>query len=167
MTLLPVCLALAVFPSAPPPVAGAAAEEPLPAGALARLGTYRLRHTNRIGAIAFSPDGKLLASAGSEEGGRDHTVRLWAVATGEERRRLEGHQSGVDCLAFAPDGNLLASGGRDRTLRLWDVVTGREVRRLTVPKGGAQCLAFSPDGKTLASVSMNDTAVHLWDVATG
>ena len=73
-------------------------------------------HTKRVVAVAFSPDGKTLASAGGE-----NVIRLWDLATYKTVRTLEGHTDGVECLAFSPDGKILASGSRDKTIRLWEM----------------------------------------------
>ena len=118
-------------------------------------------HTNPVFSVAFSPDGKTLAS-----GSYDDTIRLWEVATGAEIRELTGHTGNVYGVAFSPDGRILASGSYDDTIRLWEVATGVEIRELAGHTGSVHGVAFSPDGRILASGSYDDT-IRLWEVATG
>ena len=122
-------------------------------------------HTDNVLSVAFSPDGKILAS-GSEDG----TIKLWDVAMGEEIHTLVGHTLYVTSVAFDPDGTIIASGSFDKTIKLWDVATGEEIRTLTGHSKYVVSVAFSPDGKVLASASsstLDDNSVKLWDVATG
>ncbi|GAB4444213.1 MAG: NB-ARC domain-containing protein [Anaerolineae bacterium] len=85
-------------------------------------------HTNWVNAIAFHPDGQLLASGSS-----DHTVRLWNVTDGQEHNLLEGHTHWVMSVAFSPDGKTLATGSGDETVRLWDVRSGACLKTLRIP----------------------------------
>ena len=125
-------------------------------------GTYRQIWASptspaRITSVAFSPDGKKLAS-----GSDDKTVRLWEVETGKQLATLTGHSDSVWSVAFSPDGKKLASGSRDQTVRLWEVETGKQLATLTGHSSDVLSVAFSPDGKKLASGSWDQT-VRLWD----
>ena len=116
--------------------------------------------------VAFSADGKCLASASD-----DSYLRVWDVATGRAVYTFpQGHAETVAALAISPDRKLLASSGSEGTVRLWDLAADRESHRLSLRQGGdatgwATSLAFSPDGKLLAVGSTG--GIRLWDTATG
>src|SRR5262245_54157044 len=98
-------------------------------------------HAMGVEAMAFSPDGKWLAS-----GSADNTVRIWEVASGREVRTLAGHTRAVKAVTFSRDGHLLATGSVDDTVRLWNLDSGRESRRL-IGCGSVSALALSDDGR--------------------
>jgi WD40 repeat protein len=119
-------------------------------------------HTGGVFSVAFSPNGKTLATAGD-----DGTVRLWDVATRQQIGDPLTHGAQAFSAAFSPNGKILASTGGDGTVRLWDVATRHQIGDpLTSRAGGFWSVAFSPDGKTLATDLDNGT-VQMWDVATG
>jgi eukaryotic-like serine/threonine-protein kinase len=118
-------------------------------------------HTSPVTAIAYSPDGRRLASASTYP---ENAVRLWDVANGKQLNpgKGTGHANEVRVLAFRSDGRRLASGSMDQTVRLWDGVTGEPLATLEGHTNFVNDLAFSPDGAGLLSAS-SDQTLRLWD----
>ncbi|HEY7154650.1 MAG TPA: WD40 repeat domain-containing protein [Gemmataceae bacterium] len=130
----------------------------LPTGAIARLGTVRLRHTGRISPVVFTPDGKT-AIASDQHG----NVVCWDVASGKEVRRLEKWGGYFGSLALSPDGKVLAAGDNGGRLILWDVATGKRLPpgELSVRHDGIGQILFTPDSRTLTL--RGDKTILLWD----
>jgi RNA polymerase sigma factor (sigma-70 family) len=140
--------------------------DPLPPGAVVRVGTIRFRHAEGVRCSVFSPDGKTLIT-----GGHDGLLRLWDLATGKELRRFVGHRGATGPIALSPNGALLASWGSTGSngdgVRVWELATAKEVRHLDGPtEGHLVCLAWSPDNKTLAAGGENGVG-WLWDAIAG
>jgi WD40 repeat protein/serine/threonine protein kinase len=126
-----------------------------------RLVQRTLPHRDPVHAVAFSPDGRRLAT-----GCADRTARLWDVATGSILASPMSHAGVVRAVAFSPDGRLAATAGDDGMLRLWDAVTGRPVGEAGRHQASVSAVCFSPDGTRIATASRGGIPC-LWDVATG
>ena len=108
-------------------------------------------HRGPVKSVAVRSDGKILASA---SGGMDACIKLWDLETRKEIATLrddQGHKGAVNCVAFSPDGTLLASGGADQTVKLWDVDKMQVLATLNKHSGPVNGVAFSPDGNWLVS----------------
>ncbi len=137
--------------------------DPLPPAALARMGTLRFRHETYVNSVAYSPDGKRLAS------GAWSVIRLWDAATGEEVLSIDSPHRANGGVCFSPDGNIVATASSG-CLQLWDSRTGKKLRE---QKYVRDSFSFSPDGKLVAGSSAEGYGpdypykLRVWEVATG
>src|SRR5262249_29177488 len=116
-----------------------------------------------VRSLAFSPDGRQLATTGSR-------LCLWDVATSQMLREFKGHSIGVSSVAFSPDGRTLLSGGFDAAMRLWDVASGKETRQFRHPSRKkyplpVEAVGYLPGGERLVSRALG--GVRVWEVSTG
>ncbi len=142
--------------------------------ALRRIADGFLLHTIYTGSyildVAYSPDGTVVATAGS-----DNAVQLWDPVSGTRLRAIEAHSDNVSAVAFSPDGSLLATGAGgwddtdDSSIKIWRVADGELVRTLEGHGDWVYALAFSPDGNTLLSSGRNGTQgiLKFWDLSGG
>jgi WD40 repeat protein len=135
---------------------------PLPLTAAEPKATIEVPEKLVLG-LAYSPDGKILASSGSWVRGRDIEIHLWDTTTNKELKVLKtprptGDQ--VECVQFSPDGNVLCTGP---TPRLWNLKTGKVTDFLDI---GAACVSFNSDGKTVAA-SCDGNTIRIWNVSRG
>lgn len=116
-------------------------------------------HKDAVYDLAFSPDGRLLATCGY-----DRLIKLWDVAAGKERRVLKDHSDTVYGVAFSPDGKLLASAAADRAVKVWDVATGKRLYTLGESTDWVYAVAWHPGGKHVAAAGV-DRSIRVWEVS--
>jgi WD40 repeat protein/serine/threonine protein kinase len=123
-------------------------------------------HTGGVFALAFSPDGKTIASVGGDRRTSLGEARVWETATGRDRFTLAGDQNLNRSVTFSPDGTRLVIGGDDKTAKLWDATMGRLLQILEGHNEAVYSSAFSPDGSRLATGGL-DNVVKIWEVSSG
>ncbi len=124
------------------------------------VATFETGHKNYVDTLAFSPDGKILAS-----GSRDRKIEFWDVPNRQRLSIFDGYTDGIIRMTFSADGKKFASNSRDGTAHLWDLETEKKTVLVPASNGGVNSLAFSPDSSLLVSAFRNET-LQLWDTNT-
>jgi len=119
------------------------------------------KHVQRTRAVAFAPNGRLIAAAGD-----DNEVRVWDAGTGELLAILRGHEATIHSVAFSPDSSRVVTASEDKTARVWDVAHGREILILSGHAGIVHCAAYSADGLCIVTAS-GDYKAFVWGAASG
>jgi len=122
-------------------------------------------HEGPVSSVAFSPDGRLIASGSGDAYTVHNSVRVWDANSGREKVCLSGFLHGVQCVAFSPDSQRIASASYNH-VDLWNTESGEHLVHLRAPRGTAYCVAFSPDGRRIAAGFGNET-IHIWDTEDG
>src|SRR6185437_13861747 len=146
------------------------ANDEIPAGAIARLGTTRFRLPGEIRQVQFSPDGSQIAAIAPGETKFNASIAIFDSATGRRLRSWVAHTPGggltasVYNICYSPAGDVLASSGFSDGVRFWSTKTWQEVRHIEMGEDEwAKYIEFSPDGKTIA-VAVRGAFLDLWDV---
>ena len=118
-------------------------------------------HSDRVCAVAWSPDGSRIASAGA-----DQTVQVWDIVTGDHICTCLGHTDTINAVAWSPDGRRIVSASNDKTVHVWDADNGHKIYSCTSHLDWVNAVAWSPDGKRIASAGIDKT-VKIWDATIG
>ena len=141
-------------------------------------------HDDWVNALAVSPDGAMIASGSGRQTipaptRKDNTIRLWDSSTGNEVRKLDGHEGPISALDFSPDGSRIASASWDKTIRVWNVANGEEVLTIAGYEHAVSCLVFLPDGGRIVAGSLGripivgakqsdpSASLKIWDATNG
>jgi len=163
MRLVLLCHCLAVLPGCSQYVGKHG--DGLPSDAVARMGSLPFRHGSGIMSISFSPDGRMVASAGGT------SVKIWDVRTGRLLRTIAEHEDAVLSVSYSGGGDRLVSASVDHSVRVWEASSGNELRRILVTGGLAEGVydvraTFSPNGQDVVTFA-GDNTVRVWSLCDG